>query len=61
MRLPILPTVVKNLLIINAIMLLLTWTFGPSSFGPWEKLNDSLGMHYIGSPMFKSIANASSD
>lgn len=53
MRLPILPTVVKNLLIINAIMLLLTWTFGPSSFGPWEKLNDSLGMHYIGSPMFK--------
>ena len=53
MRLPILPTVVKNLLIINAIMLLLTWTFGPSSFGKWEKLNDSLGMHYIGSPMFK--------
>lgn len=53
MRFVALPTVVKNLLIINGIMFLLTMTSGQSEIGQWNALTDSLGMHFIGSPLFR--------
>jgi membrane associated rhomboid family serine protease len=44
------PPVVKNLLIINVIMMLATWVF--SSKYAWD-LNATLGLYYFGSELFK--------
>lgn len=47
-----LPPVVKNLLIINGIMFLLKMTMGTDALGR-HSLDGILGMHYVGSPLFK--------
>jgi membrane associated rhomboid family serine protease len=47
-----LPPVVKNLLIINGIMFLLKLSMGTDALGR-STLDGLLGMHYVGSPLFK--------
>lgn len=47
-----LPPVVKNLLIINGLFYLLKMSFGNDALGRNE-LDGILGMHYMGSPLFK--------
>ncbi|MEX1131661.1 MAG: rhomboid family intramembrane serine protease, partial [Flavobacteriales bacterium] len=47
-----LPPVVKNLLIINGLMFLLKLSLGTDALGR-NTLDGILGMHYIGSPLFK--------
>ena len=46
------PPVVKNLLIINGILFLLKLSMGSDELGR-NALDGILGMHYIGSPLFK--------
>jgi len=47
-----LPPVVKNLLILNGILFLLKLSLGTDALGR-STLDGILGMHYIGSPLFK--------
>lgn len=47
-----LPPVVKNLLIINGILFLLKLSLGTDALGR-HTLDGILGMHYVGSPLFK--------
>lgn len=47
-----LPPVVKNLLIINGLMFLLKLSLGNDALGR-SVLDGILGMHYVGSPLFK--------
>jgi rhomboid-like protein len=47
-----LPPVVKNLLIVNGLFFLLKVSFGTDALGR-NALDGALGMHYVGSPLFR--------